>query len=504
MEDNKSKRIAKNTIFLYLRMIVLMAIGLYTSRVILCSLGILDYGIYNVVGGFVAMFNIISTGMSAATQRFITYDIGTGNLFEANRTFSSCIIIYSLLSLLILIIGESIGLWFVNTQLELPSDRFFATNVVYQISLLTLIVTLISSPYNALIIAHEKMSTFAYISIFEAVAKLITAYLIYLTTFDKLIVYSLLLFAVALLVRLIYNIYCKRHFKESKFKFIWDSKKLKTLFGFTGWTMFGGVAHIGFTQGVNMLLGVFWGPTINAARGIAVQVQSAINSFVINFQTAMDPQIIKSYAQGDYDYQRKLVCISSRFSFYLLYFLSLPVLIETDAILDIWLVDVPEYSSIFLRLIIATTFYDAISNPFGKAIIATGNIKKYQLIVNGTLLTIVPVSYIYLKFGGAAYCVFIVHLVLGGGAFIFRFLLARKIINISLRNVLTTVAKPIASVVLFSLTLPLLIYLLLPVSIFRLIAILLLSLFTVTVAVYCVGITKEERNFIHVKIKQMK
>lgn len=291
--DN-NKRIAKNTLLLYIRMLFLLGIGLYTSRVILASLGAEDYGIYNVVGGFIAMFSIFMAGLSSATQRFITFDLGKGELKKMSDTFSSCVHIYIMIGLLVFIVAEIVGVWFLENKLTIPSNRLIAARWVFQFSLITLIIGMISTPYNALIISHERMGAFAWISIYEALAKLVVAYQIQETSHDKLIIYALMLCLVQLSVRVIYSIYCRKNFKESKFIFKFNWSKIKEIYSFTGWAMLGGLASIGFTQGLNVLLNMFFNPVVNAARGVAVQVQNIINGFVLNFQTAINPQIIKS------------------------------------------------------------------------------------------------------------------------------------------------------------------------------------------------------------------
>lgn len=499
--SENSARIAKNTLMLYIRMSITLGVGLFTSRVILDALGVEDYGIYNVVGGFVVMFSVVRAGLVSATQRFITYDLGKGDLKELNCTFSTCVIIYLALSLILVVMAEAMGVWFIENKLSIPVERLQAALWVFQFSLIMLVVSLISFPYNALIISHEKMKAFAYISIYEVVAKLAVVYLLYITLFDKLVVYSLLQCIVQITIPIIYFIYCRKNFVESRVTWQLDLRKLKQIYAFTGWAMFGGIASIGFTEGLNVLLGMFFTPVINAARGIAVQVQGVITQFVGNFQLAVDPQIVKSYARGDSEYMQKLVCFSSKYSFYLLFLLSLPVILEAEQLLSLWLVEVPQYTVLFFRLIIITTMYDAFSNPFGKAIHATGNIRNYQLICSTLLIAVVPISYIVLKLGGEPYSVFIVHIILGFFAAAARIVIACRIACISVRMFIKSVAIPVIFVVVLSIMVPLIIRLLMPYGIARLFVVSFVSVLSVTIFIFVVGINSEERKLFINKIK---
>lgn len=501
--SDNNKRIAKNTIFLYFRMLFLLGVGLFTSRVVLSSLGAQDYGIYNVVGGFISMFTIFNAGLTSATQRFITFDLGKGNLKELRDTFSTCVIIYLMIALVILVFAEVGGVWFLENKLTIPTDRLYAARWVFQLSLITLIIGLVSTPYNALIVSHERMGAFAWISIYEALAKLAVAYQIYVTSYDKLIVYAVMLCIVQLSVRIIYNVYCNRNFKESKVIFNFNWAKIKKIYGFTGWAMFGGLANIGFTQGLNVLLNMFFNPVVNAARGVAVQVQNIINGFVLNFQTALNPQIIKSYAKGDTSYMFKLIFASSKFSFLLLFVMSLPVMLEAETLLGLWLKEVPKYTPLFFRLIIITTMIDGISNPFMRAVDATGNIKKYQIIVGGILLMIVPVSYVVLKLGGAPYSVFIVHICMSFLAFLMRLYLVRKLINYSIMMYWKNVLSRLIVVVIISVVFSLFVRAKMEPSLIRLIVLSLFSASAVLLLSYNIALLPNERALLKNKFQSI-
>lgn len=499
-----NKRIAKNTLVLYIRMLITMGIGLLTSRVILDSLGVEDYGIYNLVGGFVAVFTIVRAGLLTATQRFITYDLGTGDKNELNNTFSTCVIIFVFLSVAIFILAELIGVWFIESHLTIPDNRMKAAHWVFQLSVLTLVITLVSYPYNALVIAHERMKAFAYISVYEAVSKLLIAYGLYVSSYDRLIIYAFLLFLVHLSMRIMYSFYCKRHFEESKVKWAINWPKIRKIYSFTGWEMFGSIAHIGFTQGLNILLGMFFNPVVNAARGIAVQVQSMITSFVHNFQMALNPQITKSYAKNDLDYTYKLIYASSKCSFYLLLFFSLPIILEADTLLRLWLVNVPEYTIVFFRLIIITAIIDSLSNPIIKLVESTGNIKYYQLIVGGILLMIVPVSYIVLRLGGAPYSVFIVHVILSVIAFVVRLFMSSRVAGLSIYIFCKEVLLPIFVVTPLSVILPLLFHLCIGGDIPRLLIVFLVSFISTVAVVYLWGLKSNERNMFLAQISKFR
>lgn len=501
--SDNNKRIAKNTIFLYFRMLFLLGVGLFTSRVVLSSLGAQDYGIYNVVGGFISMFTIFNAGLTSATQRFITFDLGKENLNELRDTFSTCVIIYMMIALVILVVAEVGGVWFLENKLTIPTDRIYAARWVFQLSLITLIIGLVSTPYNALIVSYERMGAFAWISIYEALAKLAVAYQIYVTSYDKLIVYAVMLCVVQLSVRLIYNVYCNRNFKESKVIFNFNWAKIKKIYGFTGWAMFGGLASIGFTQGLNVLLNMFFNPVVNAARGVAVQVQNIINGFVLNFQTALNPQIIKSYAKGDTSYMFKLIFASSKFSFLLLFVMSLPVMLEAETLLGLWLKEVPQYTPLFFRLIIITTMIDGISNPFMRAVDATGNIKKYQIIVGGILLMIVPVSYVVLKLGGAPYSVFIVHICMSFLAFLMRLYLVRKLINYSIMMYWKNVLSRLIVVVIISVVFSLFVRAKMEPSLIRLIVVSLFSASVVLLLSYNIALLPNEKALLKNKIQSI-
>lgn len=495
-----NKRIAKNTLLLYFRMLFMMIISLYTSRVVLNTLGVEDYGIYNVVGGVVTMFGFISGAMASSTQRFLTYELGQGNFKQLSKVFSISLMIHVLISILIIILSETVGLWFLYYKMAIPENRLDAAFWVYQFSIVSTIIMIISVPYNASIIAHERMSAFAYISILEAILKLLVVYLLLVGDFDKLKLYAFLICAVQLNIRLIYGWYCKCHFKETIFRKVWDKNLFREMLSFSGWSLWGNCAVIAFTQGLNILLNMFFGPTVNAARGIAVQVQGAINQFSTNFQTALNPQIIKSYASNDLIYMHSLIYRSSKFTFFLLLLLSLPIILETDTVLRIWLHAVPEHTVCFLRLILCISIVDAMANPFVTSVSATGNIRLYQGIIGGMLFCILPISYIVLKLGGNPASVFIVHLCICLIVFIVRLYIIRFLINLKIFDYIKQVACRCLFVGAISIISPIIIKCNLPDTIYSFFIVCVSCIISVSICIFYIGMTSSERRFIMNKL----
>ena len=453
-----NRKIAKNTLLLYFRMLLTMAVSLYTSRIILNTLGVEDFGIYNVVGGVVAMFSIISGSLSAAISRFITYELGREGYDRLKVIFSSAVTIQVILAFLICILAEVGGVWFLNTQMNIPVERVVAANWVLQCSIFTFMINLISIPYNAAIIAHERMKAFAYVSILEVVLKLLVAFALYIVIFDKLKVYAVLLLIVALIIRFVYAYYCKRHFKECTYRFIYDKEVLREMAGFAGWNLIGSSAGVLKDQGVNIVINLFCGTTVNAARGIAVQVNNATQSFVRNFMTALNPQITKSYASSDSEYLMKLLYKGSRLSFYMLLLLSLPIIIETDCILSVWLKVVPEHTVNFVRLILVLAMCESISLPLITVMLATGKIRNYSIIVGGLNMMNFPFSYLLLYWGFEPESTILLAIVISQGCFIIRIVMLRKKTGLSARNFIREVYMNIIIVSVLSCIFPMLIY----------------------------------------------
>lgn len=501
MADSNSKALAKNTVVLYVRMFFSMLVSLYTSRVILKYLGVEDYGIYNAVGGIVSMFGIISTSLSTSISRNITFELGRHNIEKLKKVFSMSINIQIVLILIILLIGETIGLWFVNTQMVIPIERINAANWIYQISMATFAINLISIPYNASIIAHERMTAFAYIGVLETLLKLVVVYMLAVSPIDRLISYGLLLLCISLVIRLIYQIYCKRNFEECEYQFILDKSIFNEMFGFAAWNFIGTTSSILRSQGLNVLLNLFFGPAVNAARAISTQVNGAINSFVSNFMTALTPQITKAYAKGDLGYVVNCIYRGAKFSFYLLLFLSLPVMIETDYILKIWLVNVPNTTVWFVRFILLYSLADTYSRTLINASNATGDIKRFQLVTGGINLMVLPVSYIILKLGSPAESTVLVSVFTTILGIYPRVYYVRKHIPITVLKYIKKVILPTITVALLSFMVPYLLHIYIEETIYRLLAVCMLSCLTSIFFILFLGCTKEERYIIFTIIK---
>lgn len=449
-----NKRMLKNTILLYTRMALMMGISLFTSRVILQTLGVEDYGIYDVVGGVVILFSFINDGMTTSTLRFLTFELGMGNKQKLHEVFITSLHIHLLISLLIFVLSETVGLWYLMNEMVIPAERMTAAHWCYQISIFTVVVNIMSYPYNAAIIAHEKMSAFAYISILDAVLKLLLVYLLLVFSMDRLILYAILFAGEKLLLRSVYNLYCTHYFEECRYKRIYNKPLFKEMLFFAGWNMLGNLAYVASAQGLNLLLNKFFGPVANAARAISVQVQSAVSQFAGNFQMAINPQITKTYATGQMEKTHKLIYRSNRLTFFLLLILCLPLIVETPAILSLWLKDVPEYTVPFVRLLLITLMVQQSANPLATAVAATGNVWKCEFIIGMLMLFIVPIAYFVLKMGGQPWSVYAVHLCIAVLAFYVRLRIVMPMIGLKINEYLSHVLLRCMLVLLPSIAVP--------------------------------------------------
>lgn len=384
---------------LYVRMLVLMLVGLYTSRVVLGALGEDDFGVYNVVGGVVSMFTIISGALNSAVSRFITFEMGKGADAQLNKVYSTAVTIQLILAAVVVLLAEPLGLWFIDNKMTIDPSRIPAARWVLHFSLLAFVINLMSVPQMASITAHEHMSAYAYIGILDGILRLGVAFLILHSPIDRLIYYAALMAGVVLIVRLAYGLYCRLHFEECRYRPVFDRPLIKEMFSFAGWNFIGVTSGVLRDHGGNILVNLFSGPAVNAARGVAVQLNGAVQGFVTNFMTAVNPQITKSYAAGEKEYMFSLVRRSSRMSFFLLFLIALPVIFNADYLLSIWLKEVPEHSSLFVQLFLIFALSESFSNPMITAMLATGNIRNYQLVVGGIQLLNLPVSYVCLRMG---------------------------------------------------------------------------------------------------------
>lgn len=488
-----NKRIARNTIILYFRTFITMCIALLTSRIVFRALGVDDYGLYNVVGGVVAMFSVITGSLSAAISRFVTFELGRDDKERLKKVFCTSINIQIILIIIILLLVETIGLWFLNYKMNIEANRLIAANWVFQFSIMTFIFNLLSVPYNALIIAHERMSIFAYVGIIESVLRLIVAVLISMSSIDKLVFYSLLLMISGFIIIIIYACYCRRHFQECRYKLIFDKSLFNEMLGFSGWNFIGASSDVFRDHGGNIIINLFFGTSINAARAIAVQVSNAITNFVNNFLTAVRPQITKSYASGNYDYMLQLIYHSSKFSSFILLFFSLPVYVTAPYILQLWLGEIPNHTVNFVRIILIFVMNETISSPMITAMLATGKIRNYQLIVGGSQLLNLPVSYICLLLGCPAESVFLVAIVISCIGMFLRVYMLKGMINLSFKKFYIQVYFRIILVVVAAALVPIIVSYYINLNFYYFVLLCILSLICSLLSIYFLGCTDSER-----------
>lgn len=498
-----TKRIAKNTVYLYGRMLLGMIVSLYTSRVILNALGVVDYGIQNVVGGLVSMFSLISSALSASISRFITFELGAGNEKRLRQVFSTSLLIQIGLGLIVLLIAETAGLWFLNHKMVIPADRLYAANWIFQASVFSFIIGLLSCPYNALLVAYERMNIFAYFGIFNIFMNLaIVLFVAYAPfNFDKLIVYSVSLMAIGFIMQFVLWRYCFKHFAESHELPRFYKQSWQEMSGFAGWNAIGCTAGILKDQGVNVLINLFFGPAVNAARGIAGSVSTAVGSFSGNFMTAVNPQITKSYASGEHEYLFMLVQRSSRFGFYLLLCISLPIILETQFVLTLWLKTVPQYAVLFVKLTLFCSLIEILSNSLITLQVATGKIRNYQIAVGGLLLMNFPVSWLAMKLGAQPWMVYLIAIVIGVGCMLLRLWFLRKMVGLSMRAYLKDVVLNVLVTAVAAIVIPVVVFFLLPDGFARLVIVALVSFASTAVSTLYVGCTAGERSFILSKFK---
>lgn len=500
---SRSTRIAKNSLILYVQMLLGMFIGLYTSRAILHVLGIEDFGLYNVIGGVVAMFAILNSAMSSSTSRFLTVGISENDKDNLKKIFGTSLLIHFCIGLLVVAIAEPIGIWFMRHEMQIPPQRFEASLWVFHSAVISIFITIISVPYNAVIIAHERMNAFAVISIVDVLLKLLIVLCLSAMPYDKLKTYAVLLVLSQCVVQLLYWGYCRCYFQEVRGGVKVERSLLKKMSSFAGWSLFGDSAVMLMTQGLNILLNIFFGPSVNASRGIAIQVQGVLTRFIGNFQTALNPQLMKSYASKDLDYMHRLIYISSKYSFYIFFILALPIFLETKNILSWWLKTVPDHTVNFIRILLVISLLDCLSNPLVIAAKATGEIKKYQILVGTLLLLIVPISYLALRYGYPPETVFIVHLAVVLLAQFLRVFLIKSMIQLSLRQYVYEVIVRCLLVTILAPIAPYIMYQHVPDSLLRFLLLLLLSVLSVCISVYLFGMGRSEKDMLSTKVKSV-
>ena len=499
MSSNLS-RIAKNTLILYIRQIIIILISLYTVRLKLEILGVEDFGIYNIVAGLVIFFSFFSEAMANSTQRFLNFALGQNNTEQARDAYSCSLVIHLFTSLAIIVIAETLGLWLFFNWLNIPLERRTIALIVYQFSIITTAVNIFRIPYFAAIIAYEKISYLSLISTIECILKLLIVILLKITFFDKLAVYSFLFFITGIIILSAYKIYCNKKFSIAHFRYCRDKELFSKIIGFSGWNFFGSFANVSSSHGLNILINIFHGVIANAAMGIATQVKNSVYQFINNFQTAFRPQLIKSYAAKEFDYLNKLVYQTSKISFYLLLLFILPLYINADFVLKIWLKNVPEYAIVFTRLMLLNSFEGAIIGPLIISIQATGNIKKFQLVTSIFSLTNLPVSFMFLNLGFDPVWVLIIRLTLSYLSLFWSITYISKKIGISILQFIKNVIVPISLITCISSIITLFSY-----NFFSDWTRLLLTCFTSTLSilflVYFVGLNRSEKTALVLWIK---
>lgn len=493
--QNNTRRIAKNTVILYFRMFVMMAIGLFTSRIVLQTLGVKDYGTYNVVGGVMGMFSILTASMASSISRFLTYELGRGNMEHLKKVFSTSMNVQLIMGGIIIVATEVVGVWFLNNKLNIPEGRMTAANWVFQFSIISFVLGLLMVPYNASIIAHEKMGVFAYMTFLDVGLKLLVVYSLYISPFDKLISYSVLLFCVSLLMRSIYATYCRRHFEECKYQRILDKKMLKEITSYAGWGAVGDGAWILNNQGVNILINIFFGITLNAARGVASTVDNMVQNFVRNFMVALNPQITKSYAAGDFAYMHKLVFFGAKYSFFMMLLFVIPICLEAELLLSLWLKTVPDYAVVFSQLSLLTSMCVLLGNTLTTSIAATGKIRNYELVVGMMSLSIFPLTWMAFKLGMSPVSCYIIYFLVFFLMIFVKIKVVSKRIYMSGWDYVKNVLLKAFAVAILSIILPLLLCCIQEDSFLRLVEVCAVSSFSTLVSIYYVGMNEYERMY---------
>ena len=496
-----NKKIAKNTMYMYIRMFFSIIVGLYTSRIVLSVLGVEDYGLYNVVGGIIGMFGFLNGSMSNATSRFITYYLGKNEPTKVNEVFNLALLIHFCIAVIILVVGETIGLWYLSNKLVIPEGRMYAAQWLYQLTIASSIITIISVPYNSSVIAHEKMSAFAYISMMDTVLKLLIAIAISYSPYDRLIFYGTMLFAVQVFDRIVYGVYCSRHFPDSKFKLYWNKKQFTQIFAYSGWNMFGTSSYVIYNQGINLILNFFFGPAVNAARGVALQVENLVKQFANSVQVAINPQIIKSYALNEKERMFSLIFASSKYCYYLLFLISLPIMLEADYILTLWLGDYPEHTVSFLRITLCSVMMDCLINPLWIANNATGRVRKMQIAVSLNSYCFLPILLILVKYTGIAETAFIVYLISRITSVFIRLFLLRQSIAFPVMTYCRTVLYHVLMVSSLSVILPVIILQFRPLGFLGVITSVTMSLVSTALCIWFFGLENSEREFFLSKMK---
>lgn len=496
MAENNTSRVAKNTLFLFIRMILVLCVSLYTSRVILDVLGVEDFGIYNLVGSVVVLFSFLKQALNNATYRFLACELGKNDLVQLRKTFSMAVHVHTALAIIVLILCEAIGLYILNYKLNIPHDRMAAANVAYQLSILTFCVSIIQTPYNSLIIVHERMSFYAFTSVVEVILKLAVCFLLSIADYDKLIAYAALLLCVSLIIYGWYIVHCFKTFQESHVIRIWDKQVCYSMIRYSGWSMLVNASDIGVRQMNSFYLNVFFGVAANAALGVANQVNGQINAFVASFSQAYNPQIIKSYVSGNEPSFRKILFSSSKMSFYLLFILVVPLYLNIDFVLGLWLTIVPEQTSKFLLFIVIYSLIDAYSAPLWTGVHATGKLRTHQIIMSSIKILNIPIGFIVLKLGAPAWSIFASMACLNFVCSIVRPIYVHHLYKLPLREYFSQVFSKVYIVSAICLPLPIWIASLYESSFERLLVSVPLFFVIALPTIYFIGLSVKERELL--------
>jgi O-antigen/teichoic acid export membrane protein len=495
MSNKNSNLLVKNTSMLYIRTILQIGVGLFTSRIVLKALGIEDFGVYTLVSGFVLFFSFLNNALSAASSRFLAIDVGKNDLFNLKKTFKSVFTVHLILACIVVILLETVGLWYINTYLDIPENRMYAANFVFHFSTFSTFIMIIQVPLTGLIIAREEMQTFAYVGLFDVFSKLLVAYLILTFNGDKLILYSFMLAMSIFIIFFFYNLYCRKKFREYSLKLFFDKIFIIKIVKFTSWSFIGSFSLILKDQGSNILLNIFFGPKLNAARGISFMLSNASNSLCQGFTTAIRPQIIKSYANEEREKTINLIHSGSKISFFILYITCLGLIFETKFVLNLWLVDVPQFTVIFTKLMLINMLIDSFTNVMGAAVQANGNIKYHQIVISGLLLLNIPISYVFLKFGYSPEIIFVISIIISVLALVLRLFFMKFLIpKFDIYNFIKKVFSLCVIVVTLSFIPTCIIYFSLNYGLWRFIIILLTSSCSTVGFIWVFGLNKEEKN----------
>ncbi len=502
--QNANKKIAKNTMFLYIRMLFSMLIALYTSRIILNTLGFVDYGLYNVIVGVITLFTFLNGALGTSTSRFLTFELGKNDTRRLQQVFNSSFYIHLGIALIIVLIAETIGLWIVNHQLTIPEDRLYACNIVYQFVIITAALSIIQVPLTAMIISHERIKVYAIVGVFDTILKLCIAISLAYFSYDKLIVFSFFQMLISISIYIFYYTYSKKKFQGIRIDLKFNKGVCREMLGYSMWNLLGSSAVMLKEQGINILINIFFGPAVNAANAIAYQVNQAVSNFSSNFIIAINPQIIKSYANEEREKAKELIFRGGRFSFFLLMIIFIPILLETETILQIWLKNAPEYSNILTRLVIILALIECFIYTIGSAIQAVGRIKYYQIVISGTLLLNFPLSYIAYKQGANPEIALVISIILSFITVYIRLFFLKRYLGISVKEYLNEVILNALLVLFASLFIPFLFHQFMNSGFIRLLAVTATSVLSSIIFIYLIGLRNNEKKLVILYLKKIR